>query len=216
MRLRLPPGVHRPCSDTWLLAEAMRDSGVRGAAVADMCTGSGALAIAAALEGANRVVATDISWRAVLAARLNAAANGCAVDARRGDLLGALGDERFDLLVSNAPYLPAPTDALPRHRRTTPLDGGRTGRRLLDRICREARGHLRPGGSVLMVQSSVCGERETCALLEHSGFRVEVRARRRGRLGPVLSSRAAMLRERGLLGAEDEEELLVIGGTLAA
>ena len=215
MRLRLPPGVHSPCSDTWLLAEAMRESGVRGASVADLCTGSGALAIAAAQERANRVVATDISWRAVLATRLNARANGCAVEARHGDLLGALGGERFDLLVSNPPYLPAVSDALPRHRRTTPLDAGRTGRLLLDRICRGAPTHLKPGGSVLIVQSSVCGEHETCVLLEESGLRAEVRARRHGRLGPVLSSRAAMLRSRGLLGPDDAEELLVILGRAA-
>ncbi len=216
MRLRIPPGVHRPRSDTWLLARAIHDTDLTGATVADLCTGSGALAIAAAQARAARVVATDTSWRAVLAARLNAALNRCAVEVRRGDLLGALGDDRFDLLVSNPPYVPASTDALPQHRSSTPLDGGRDGRALLDRVCREARNHLRPGGSLLLVQSSVCGERETCGLLEAHGMSAEVHARRRGPLGPVLRSRAAKLRARGLLGDADEEDLLVIRGRLAA
>jgi release factor glutamine methyltransferase len=214
MRLYVPPGVHRPCSDAWMLAEAMRDCGLAGASVADVCTGSGVLAIFAARAHARRVLATDISRRALLATRLNAAANGCSVHVRRGALLAALRGERFDLLVSNPPYVPAATDELPRHRRTTALDGGRSGRALIDPICRDASRHLRPGGSLLVVHSSICGEQQTCALLERSGLRANVHSRHRGGLGPVLRSRAAMLRARGLLGEADEDELLVIRGRM--
>lgn len=216
MRLRVPPGVHHPCSDTWLLAGAMRSEHLAGKTVADLCCGSGPLAIVAALEGARRVVATDISLRAVLATRLNAAINRCDVEARRGDMFAALGDERFDLLVSNPPYVPAETDVLPRHRSSTPLDGGRDGRALIDRICRAAAAHLRPGGSVLLVHSSVCAEESTCAMLEQNGLKPSVSGRHRGRLGPVLQARSALLRARGLLGESDEEELIVIRGELSA
>jgi release factor glutamine methyltransferase len=206
------PGVHRPLSDTWLLREAMAGEPLRGAAVADLCCGSGVLAIAAARAGAARVLAVDISLRSTLATRLNARLNGCAVRARRGDLIGAIADERFDLIVSNPPYVPASSDALPRHRSTTPLDGGHDGRALIDRLCREAPARLRRGGALLIVHSSVCGIDRTRRALEREGLRVEVLARRRGKLGPVLRSRAAMLRERGLLGERDEEELAVVRG----
>ena len=91
MRIARVPGVFRPCSDTWLLAGVLRDRPeLPGGDALDVCTGSGALAIAAALGGARSVTAVDVSRRAVLAARLNARLNGVRVDARRGDLLAAV------------------------------------------------------------------------------------------------------------------------------
>lgn len=210
------PGVHRPCSDTWLLADALREEALGGRAVADLCTGSGALAIVAAREGAAKVVAVDVSRRAVLATKVNARANGCAVSARHGDLFEALHGERFDVIVCNPPYVPAETDALPRHRSTTPLDGGRDGRAVLERVCRQAPRHLRAGGALLLVHSSVCGVKQTCELLDGLGLRGSVIARARGALGPVLGERAPMLRSRGLLGELDEEELLVVRGRARA
>jgi release factor glutamine methyltransferase len=210
------PGVHRPRSDTWLLADALRGELEPGQSVADLCTGSGALAIVAARHGTRRVLAVDISRRAALAARLNARLNGCSLRVRRGDLIEALLAERFDVIVSNPPYVPALTDELPLHRSTTPVDAGRDGRAVLDRICRDAPRHLRPGGRLLVVQSSVCGVSRTCELLREGGLEADPLIRVRGPLGPVLRARAPMLRARGLLGVGDEEELVVIRGRAAA
>jgi release factor glutamine methyltransferase len=209
MRLVHIPGVHRPRSDTWLLAEVLAREGLRGAEVADVCTGSGALAIAAARHGAS-VLAADVSRRALLAARLNARLNGCTIRLCRSDLLDGLGGMRFDVVVCNPPYVPAATDELPRHRARTALDAGRDGRALLDRVCRDAPAHLRAGGSLLVVHSSVCGVARTLELLRAGGLAADVALRERGPLGPVLAARAQLLRSRGLLGAADEEELVVI------
>jgi release factor glutamine methyltransferase len=105
MRLFTLPGVFRPRSDSWMLARALEDEGLpAGARVLDVCTGSGVLAITAAQRGAH-ATAVDISRRAVLCARLNARLNGVRVRAVRGDLLAAVGDERFDAIVSNPPYV---------------------------------------------------------------------------------------------------------------
>jgi release factor glutamine methyltransferase len=202
--------VHRPRSDTWLLADVMRSQRIAGAKVADLCTGSGALAIVAARAGAERVVAVDISLRSTVAARGNARLNGCSVEVRRGDLFESLDGERFDMIVCNPPYVPAETDALPRHRATTALDGGRDGRLILDRVCREAPAHMGPDSSLLLVQSSVCGVQETCERLEAQSLQVQIVTRARGPLGPVLRARAPMLRERGLIGEGETEELVVI------
>jgi SAM-dependent methyltransferase len=76
-----------------------------GARVVDLCTGSGAVAVAAALRGAS-VTAVDVSRRALLSAQLNAMINGVRVRTRRGNLLDAVRGERFDLIVANPPYLP--------------------------------------------------------------------------------------------------------------
>jgi release factor glutamine methyltransferase len=215
MRILTLPGVFRPHSDTWLLARCLKEQGLPpGASVLDICTGSGALAVAAGLCGAARVTAVDVSRRAVLTARLNGRLNGVAVRAVRGDLFAAVAGERFDAIVSNPPYLPSAEDALPASGPQRAWDAGRDGRLVLDRVCDEALPHLRPGGFLLVVQSSVCGAEATLRRLGDSGLHAGVVARRRGPLGPLLSGRAALLEARGLLRpGQRDEEIVVIRGT---
>ena len=204
------PGVFRPVSDSRLLADCLRRELSPGARVADICTGSGVLAVTAALHGAGAVSATDCSRRAVWSARLNARLNGVAVVAVRGDLLTPLGARQFDLIVSNPPYVPAENDDLPSRGAARAWDAGRNGRALIDRLCDEAPAHLRPGGALLLVHSSVCGERSTIERLRSRGLETEVMARRRGALGPILAARARALQERGLLPPGEVEEIIVI------
>src|SRR5215211_9108901 len=99
MRIATLPGVFRPRSDTWLLAAVLRTQPqLRGGTALDVCTGSGAVAIAAAQAGARSVTAVDVSRRALLAVRLNARLNGVRVEARRGSLLDAVPGRRFDMI----------------------------------------------------------------------------------------------------------------------
>ena len=144
-----------------MLAAALRAHVARpGAAVLDVCTGSGMLAVQAALLGA-RVTAVDVTRRALVSARVNALLNGVRVHTRRGSLFSALDGERFDTIVSNPPYVPAAGDALPAHGPRRAWDAGRDGRALLDPLCRQVADHLRPGGTVLLVHSAVCSARST-------------------------------------------------------
>ena len=213
MRIVVPPGVFRPRSDTWLLADLIRaDERIRGSTVLDVCTGSGALAVAAAQGGAREVTAVDVSRRAVLAAWLNARLNGVRVRALRGDLFAPVKNRAFDAIVSNPPYLPASGDALPRSGPARAWDAGRDGRALLDRIVAGVPSLLRPGGLVLLIQSSLTGVDATLERLRAAGLEeTEVVARRRGPLGPLLAGRAEELEARGLLRpGEREEELVAI------
>ena len=178
----------------------------------DLCTGSGVVAVAGALQGA-AVTAVDVSRSAVLSTRLNARVNGVRVRACRGDLFAAVGDERFDLITANPPYLPAATDELPAAGPTRAWDAGRDGRALLDPICAQASAHLTPGGSVLVLHSSVCGVEQTQSALADAGLEPDVVLRRRGDLGPIMRERASRLWEEGLLphGRLDEEIVIVRG-----
>lgn len=216
MRLFRLPGVHRPVSDTWMLADAMRRELTPGGRVADICTGTGALAMSAVLAGAGSATGVDLTYRAVLCARVNSVLNRIPIDVRRGDLFGPLAGEKFDLIVSNPPYIPAESEQLPRRGVTVPLDAGLDGRALLDRICHEAPDHLLAGGAVLVVHSSICGTDKTVEAFREAGLEPEVVSRQPGRLGPVMSARAEMMRQRGLLGHEDWEEIVVVRGRLAA
>ncbi len=178
-------------------------------AALDLCTGSGVLAVAAALRGASRVTAVDVSRRAVLSARINARLNGVRVRALRGDLFAPVGAQRFDLIVSNPPYLPGTEPQLPRRGLARAWEGGPSGRAFIDRICASAPSHLNAGGVLLLVHSSVCGERETVDGLSERGLDATVVARHRGPLGSRLREREAWLRAQRLLAGEHEELLII-------
>ncbi|MEO3977799.1 HemK2/MTQ2 family protein methyltransferase [Streptomyces sp. CAU 1734] len=209
-RLLAPWTVYGPQEDTLLLARALdREIVAAGTAVLDMGTGTGALALAAAGRGA-RVTAVDTTYRAVLTARLNARLARLPVEVLHGDLFAPVAGRRFDLIVSNPPYVPAPGPGARPHGAAVAWDAGADGRLLLNRICRSAHTALRPGGVMLLVHSALCGVPPTLAALERSGLRADVADRSEVPFGPVLRSRRAWLRERGLIGVHEEKEELVI------
>ncbi|WP_205695753.1 HemK2/MTQ2 family protein methyltransferase [Conexibacter sp. SYSU D00693] len=211
MRIHTLPGVFSPRSDSWLLARTAAAHVGPRSRVLDVCTGSGVIACTAAAAGARRVVAVDVSRRAVLTVRMNARLNGVHVEAKRGDLLAPVAGERFDLIVSNPPYIPAPEEELPRRGERRAWDAGTDGRVVLDRICQEAPNLLSPDGVLLLVHSSICGEATTLAQLAAAGLDAEVAVRQRGPLGPIVEGRRAMLEDRGLLprGATEEDVIIV-------
>jgi release factor glutamine methyltransferase len=216
MRLVRLPGVFAPPSDTWLLARALEDE-IRGrtATVLDLCTGTGALALVAARANA-RVTAVDIARRAVWNARLNAALHGVRVKALRGDLLAPVGDRRFDVIVTNPPYVPAWDEELPRSGPQRAWEAGRDGRALIDRICEEAPARLAPGGALLVVHSAINGVEATLERMWTAGLRADVALRERGDFGPLMTAVAPLLEERGLVTAGDRtEEVVVVRGRRA-
>jgi release factor glutamine methyltransferase len=185
-----------------------------GDEVLEICTGSGAIALEAAAAGA-RVTAVDVSRRAVATVRLNARLRGLRVRALRGSLFEPVGTARFDVIATNPPYLPAASDSLPTHGRERALDAGRDGRALIDPICDAAPAHLKPGGAILIVHSSLCGTDLTLERLTAAGLEAEVVARERGPLGPLMLARVEQLEASGALKpGEREEDLVVIRGSL--
>jgi ribosomal protein L3 glutamine methyltransferase len=119
--------------------------------VLDLCTGSGCLAaLAARAFPEAEVVGADISPEALAVARKNV---GRRVRLVRSDLFDALQGERFDLILTNPPYVDAPAmRALPREYRHEPrlaLAAGSDGLIVVERILREAKAHLAPRGLLL-------------------------------------------------------------------
>jgi ribosomal protein L3 glutamine methyltransferase len=124
--------------------------------VLDLCTGSGCLAILASRTFPNaRIDAVDISRGALDVAARNVADYGLEdrVTLHRGDLFGPVDGERYDLIISNPPYVDAEgMEGLPRECRAEPklaFDGGADGLDLVRRILEEAKRHLTPQGGLL-------------------------------------------------------------------
>jgi release factor glutamine methyltransferase len=212
VRLLRLPGTYPAQGDTRLLVDVLRRRGLaRGRRVLDVCTGGGALALAAAAEGAASVTAVDLSRRSVATARLNSLVQRASLDVRRGDLFGPVAGERFDLVLANPPYVPAATEALPRHRPARSWDAGVDGRALLERLCAGISDVLAPDGVLLLTQSVLADEELTVRRLQEAGLEAQVVARRPEPFGPVMRGRADLLRERGLItGDADSEELVVV------
>jgi len=124
--------------------------------VLDLCTGSGCLAILAARAFPNAAIdAVDMSRDALDVAARNVADYALAdrVTLHRGDLFQPVGDKRYDLIMSNPPYVDAQGMAeLPRECRAEPklaFDGGADGLDIIRRILQETGRHLTPEGGLL-------------------------------------------------------------------
>ncbi|MEK6245305.1 MAG: 50S ribosomal protein L3 N(5)-glutamine methyltransferase [Pseudomonadota bacterium] len=121
--------------------------------VLDLCTGSGCLAVLlASTFKAAHVDAADLSGAALAVARINV--NRYKMKKRiqvvKSDLFESLGDRKYDLIVSNPPYVTARSmQKLPKEYRHEPalaLAAGKDGLDLVRRILAEAKDHLTPGG----------------------------------------------------------------------
>jgi release factor glutamine methyltransferase len=155
--LSVRPGVFVPRPETEILVDVALEvlEGAESPIVVDVCTGSGAVALAIADERPEaRVWATDVSDDAIALARENAARLDLPVDPRVGDLFDALPSElrgTVDLVVANPPYLSEDEETtLPVEVRAEPREALYGGQELTERLLRGARGWLRPGGTVVI------------------------------------------------------------------
>jgi release factor glutamine methyltransferase len=210
-------GVYAPQEDSQLLIDVMDKTGLaRGRRVADLCTGSGVVAIAAADQGAAEVTAFDICPRAAHFARQQVSSAGVEVSVHLGSWARAAEFGPYDLVVCNPPYVPHDpnVDSLELPSQIGPArawDAGYDGRLVLDPLCASMRDLLAEGGTMLLVQSEFAEPRKTLAALSSCGLDAEVLAWEWIPFGPVLSARAQWLEDTGRLDpGRREEELVVI------
>ncbi len=163
MMLHVNPAVLIPRPSTETLVEhviqhAKRTPGFHAPLIADIGTGSGAIAVALAKQIPNsRIIATDISEPALAVARENADALGVSdrIEFRQGDLLEPVEHERLHYLVSNPPYISDDEwKEVPRNVKDyepeTALRGGGDGLRYLRLLIRNGRGILRSPGQLVL------------------------------------------------------------------
>ena len=155
LTLQVDASVLVPRPDTELLVDWAIEllGNAAGRSVVDLGTGSGAIALAVkqACPGAS-VLATDLSEAALAVARANAARLGLDVSIRQGAWWGGLGERRFDLVLSNPPYIAGgdPHLAALQHEPALALTPGGDGLAALREIVAGAARHLRPGGWLLL------------------------------------------------------------------
>ncbi|MDI3506516.1 HemK2/MTQ2 family protein methyltransferase [Methanoculleus receptaculi] len=154
--------VYTPAEDSFLLLRAALREVRPGDRVLEVGTGSGY--IAAGLVGrAARVVATDINPHAAASAR----ARG--VEVVRTDMAAGISGP-FDLILFNPPYLPTAPEERIDDWLEYALDGGPTGRAVIERFIADAGRVLAPSGRILLLISSLTGPDEVREVFTRHGF----------------------------------------------
>lgn len=177
LRLRVTPDTLIPRPETELLVEAAleRLPPDRASRIADLGTGTGAIALALARERPSSVViATDASPAALSVARENAGRNGVGnVEFRLGDWFTPLRGERVDLIASNPPYIAAGDPHLQRgdlrFEPASALASGKDGLDAIRAIAAAAPTHLHAAGWLLLEHGNDQGD-AVRALLIAAGF----------------------------------------------
>ncbi len=154
----------------------LRESGGAAPRVADVGTGSGAIAVALARESAARIVAIDASPDALAVARANTADHGVSgrVSLIRGSWLAALRDAALDAVVGNPPYVATGEwerlePAVREHEPRPALDGGPDGLGPTCELAAQAWSALRPGG-LLALELDARRARASAELAAAAGF----------------------------------------------
>jgi release factor glutamine methyltransferase len=176
--------IPRPSTETiveQLLQHARREDSGPVRSIADLCTGSGCLAVALAKNLPDaRFVATDISEDALALARSNADRHDVAdrLEFRQGDLLAPLAvdgeSETFDAITANPPYIPDYEwgDVEPNvkdHEPHLALRGGADGLDLVRPLIDGIVGHLRPGGWAA-IEVAACHAADAAGLARNAGL----------------------------------------------
>jgi release factor glutamine methyltransferase len=184
LTLRVDSRVLIPRPETEQLVQHVLEwaSGREGLTVLDVGTGSGAIALSLATEGSfARVTATDLEAGPleVAAANLAACAPGAPVDLLRGDGYAPVAQQRFNVIVSNPPYIAdSEREALDAEVRdwepAAALFAGADGLGVIRPLVAEAPGHLLPGGLLALEIGAGQGP-ATAALIRETGAFAEPR-----------------------------------------
>jgi release factor glutamine methyltransferase len=167
--------VYEPSEDSLLLAKYAPTLKGR---VLDMGTGSGLAALAnAKANPANEVIGADISPDAVACATENAKRNKI-TNARFivSDFFSSING-KFDGMMFNPPYLPTEYNERVGGPLNHAFDGGKDGRKVLVRFLAGFDARMKPGGTLLLLQSSINGPRRTREALKAMGYSVRFMGR---------------------------------------
>lgn len=180
-RFTVGPGVLVPRQDTESLVESALDLSLADQArVVDIGSGSGAIAVSLALARPSwRVTAVDVSPVAAGFTRRNAEALGANVQVIEGDVFECLNDGRFDLIISNPPYIGFGDEVQPDVRLFEPeiaLFAGEDGLDFYRRLADRATQMIEPGGWLLL-EVGFNQAPEVNALLDAAGWSVHTPVR---------------------------------------
>jgi len=183
--LYVPDKVYYPREDSLLLADVVEKKKLKGD-ILDIGCGSGLLAII--MAKAAEVTAVDVCSLAVKTTLQNAEINKIKLKAIQSDLFSKVKG-KFDLVVFNPPYLPAqpsanldgqPIDAKDANAyNDITYSGGEKGRTVITKFIKNVKKYLKKNGKILLLISSLTGEKEVLALFKENQFKTKIIAKQK-------------------------------------
>ncbi len=154
-KIKVDERVLIPRPETEILVENAIKVIKKESTVLDLCTGSGAIAIAVEKETGAKVTASDVSDKAIELAKENAKCNNSSVDFVLSDMFDSLNNKTFDVIISNPPYIKREDiNNLQREVKNfepkTALDGGEDGLDFYRIISREIKTYLNKNGILFL------------------------------------------------------------------
>lgn len=162
--------VYQPAEDSRLLASVATERISESARVLDVGTGSGYVAARIKSETGAAVCASDVNPHACRRARANAREEGIELPVVRGNLTQPFGDDTFDRVVFNPPYLPADHDAARDDWMERALSGGDSGREVIEPFLDDVGRVLAPNGELLLLVSTLTGIEAVAAYAADRGL----------------------------------------------
>ncbi|MBS3061532.1 MAG: methyltransferase [Candidatus Diapherotrites archaeon] len=165
-------GIYPIGEDSELLSSALFIP--KNASCLDLGCGTGIQGITMAKQGAKKITFGDINPNALENARINVLQNHVKtrVSFVQTDVFSNVS-ESFDVIAFNPPYVPS--DDI----QWIETDGGKKGRKILDRFLETVSDHLSPAGEVFFLQTSLNGTKKTEEILRKKGFRFEIICRQK-------------------------------------
>lgn len=169
--IKLAENVYDPAEDSYLLADAAVEHAKDGMRVLEIGAGTG---FVSAVIQANRkveLIATEINPCAAACARSNG------IEIIRTDMFaGIRKGPQFDLILFNPPYLPTSEDEKVPGWLNYAFDGGIDGRTSIRYFLEEVSGYLAPGGTILLLVSSLTGIKEVSERMQAYGLKTKIAA----------------------------------------
>jgi release factor glutamine methyltransferase len=173
MELDVPQSVYYPREDSELLADVLMQLNLKGKKCLEMGCGCGLLAIIMARKGAI-VTAADKNMEAVSVSRENALHAGQEINIHSSDLFSEISG-KFYLIVFNPPYLPGDDH----EKIEITYYGGPDGRQTIKKFLEEAKNFLKKNGRILLLISTITGEKEVWDLAMDMGYSIREIARKK-------------------------------------
>jgi release factor glutamine methyltransferase len=168
--------VYTPAEDTYLLADALAKERLAGSAVLEIGCGSGYLT-KILTENRAKVTAVDINPAAIEATKKLLSEKRLVAQVFLSDLFDKVRGV-FDLIVFNPPYLPEDEqDNIAG--KDIRYSGGKSGRDVIEKFISRSRKYLKPDGKVLLLVSSLTGEKEVFSIFAKHGFIARAVARKK-------------------------------------
>jgi release factor glutamine methyltransferase len=175
LTLKVRPEVYPPAEDSFMLAKGA--TALKGSVLEIGCGCGLASLVCAKSFRMNSVLGVDINRHAVDCATDNARRNSIPnVRFSESDLFEKLEGLEFDAIMFNPPYLPTSEDEILPGELNRAYDGGADGRSVVDRFLDDFDSHIKAGGILLLIQSSLNGPEQTKDRLVSLGYLVSVEA----------------------------------------